>query len=105
LGSVESPYFNAFAVDSGGVKALMMKVRENFFDGMKEFFRSDFSRFVMIDTGFRLSYSMLSVVIPPSLNGSPSELIRVSFFVFEDLLANAEIALLKAVSFGEFECA
>jgi len=80
-----------------------MEVREDFFDGMKKFFRGDFSRLIRVEACFWFGDTVLSIMVPPGLDGSPSELIRVSFFVLKDLLADTVVTGTEAVSFGEFE--
>ena len=47
---------------------------------------------------------MFAIVIPPGLNGAPSELVRLAFLIVEDHVADGFVAGLVGVSLGVFEC-
>jgi len=47
---------------------------------------------------------VLTIVIPPGLDGAPSEVMRVAVFVLEGHLRDSPVAGVKGVAGGMFEC-
>lgn len=70
----------AFGVLAG---ATGVEGREGFFDGGEEVFGGDFAQGVFVGPGRRIGDAVLSVVIPPGLDGAPGEVVRVAVFVGE----------------------
>lgn len=105
LGSVEDAEFDALAVNSRDVQTLVVEVGQDLLNGVEKFFWINFARALGVAALLGFCDSVLTVVIPPGLDGSPGELIGVTFFIPEDLLTDADVAFLEAVSVGELKSA
>lgn len=70
---------------------------------MEELLRVDFARAFGVTSLLGFGDAMLAIVIPPGLDGPPGELVRVAFFVFEDLFADIEVAFFETISIGKFK--
>ncbi len=77
----------------------------DFFDGVKKLLGVDLAGAFGVAPLFGFGDTMLAIVIPSGLDGPPGELVGVTFFVFEDLFADAEVAFFEAVSVGKLKSA
>ncbi len=79
------------------------KGREGLFNGGQNVLGGDFAQGPLVRSGGRIGDAVVSVVIPPGLDGSPGELAWLTFFVLEDHLADGSVAGAEAVAGSMFE--
>jgi len=100
-GAVESlDVEGAFGVLAGAAGSEGWK---GFFDGGEEVLGGDFTMGSFVGSGGWVGDTVLTVVIPPGLNGTPGEVVRVSVFVLEGHFGDCAVAGVEGVAGGMFE--
>ena len=80
-----------------------MKSGERFFDGGEDVFRSKLAQGTLVGSDGSFGDAVLAIIIPPGLNGAPSELVGLILFVVEGHFAHGTVAGLHGVAGSVFE--